>query len=201
MPRTPCLALLVDGRRSMNNRENWATHWQTVTTPDTLPSWIQWFLSKAWERLCEYWNPVSFYLFFLFFFFSWSFPSTHPEPHGMLSSWCFTDFCTQSCPNSPDFWSQCRYGLLLQWKPVKSALDEKAALKEGKWTSSAGGKVSNRGSSLLLALQWVRLFILPTTSIYLVCTAVPRNPWVHFPWFHLPAVNHIPKILNENYQK
>lgn len=136
-----------------------------------------------------------------FFFFSWSFPSTHPEPHGMLSSWCFTDFCTQSCPNSPDFWSQCRYGLLLQWKPVKSALDEKAALKEGKWTSSAGGKVSNRGSSLLLALQWVRLFILPTTSIYLVCTAVPRNPWVHFPWFHLPAVNHIPKILNENYQK
>lgn len=73
--------------------------------------------------------------------------------------------------------------------------------REGKWTSSAGGKVSNRGSSLLLALQWVRLFILPTTSIYLVCTAVPRNPWVHFPWFHLPAVNHIPKILNENYQK
>lgn len=125
MPRTPCLALLVMAD------DPWITEKTGQPTGRLLP---------PQTHFCHEYNDSSqkpgrgsmntgIQSAFTCFVFFLSCPSTHLEPRGVLSSWCFTDFYTQSYPNSPDFWSQCRCGLLLQWKPVKSASDEKAALK------------------------------------------------------------------------
>lgn len=161
---------ISDGRWSMNNRENWATHWQTVTTPDTLPSWIQWFLSKAWERLYECWNPVCFNLFCFFLDLAPLPILSHMvcSPPDVLQIFILSLVLILLISGLSACVVYSFSGNLLNQLWMR-----RQHWREGKWTSSAGGKVCNRGSSLLLALQWVRLFILPSTSIYLVCTVVP----------------------------